>query len=335
MLLIAMVLMSCQAGARDEGTGTVHLEVRLDDGEPAQGIMLQLTMPEERAGHFTITDANGTATLVAPAGEYLIAMLYEGTPIPETLISLEPSDAFTSEGNLVIRTGGSISITATLAGDIFEDTDGDGWPDWWELENGRDPDVPEPGGGFLGESDPEGLPAVNETDGEDNRFGETLLIIAGVGGIIAVIASLGYSKVRRERLLDQTTRQSIYKYIEGQPGVHLRGIKSELGLPMGVLNHHLRKLEEEELIKSKLERQYRRFYPYHYSMRDSPLLSPAQRKVYDTIYQHPGVSPRELGGLLEKSRRTIYNHVNSLDELGMIRTRKEGKKLRCYVMEAA
>ena len=57
-----------------------------------------------------------------------------------------------------------------------------------------------------------------------------------------------------------TRRSQIIEYIKIHPGTHLRKIKRELGVSMGVTQYHLYTLERERRIISRRTGMYKRFY---------------------------------------------------------------------------
>jgi len=60
--------------------------------------------------------------------------------------------------------------------------------------------------------------------------------------------------------LEDSRRVQILEFIKANPGSHLRGIKRELNLAMGVLQYHLRRLEKDQSIISRRRGLYKRFY---------------------------------------------------------------------------
>ena len=156
--------------------------------------------------------------------------------------------------------------------------------------------------------------------------------------VVVLIASLVlfalYSKIRADRLMDHDTRRKIYKYIEENPGEHLRSIKKGLALPMGVLTHHLTRLETEEMVKVRQSGQYKRYWTYNVPVDGNPYLSETQRKVVDTIRKHPGATPVELVRETGMTRHNIYYHTGKLEGLGVITLKRDddGNK-RYFVMQ--
>ena len=59
---------------------------------------------------------------------------------------------------------------------------------------------------------------------------------------------------------DISTRRKIYEEIVMNPGLHFRELQRRLRIPVGVLQYHLMILEKEEIIISKMDGKYRRYF---------------------------------------------------------------------------
>jgi predicted transcriptional regulator len=124
----------------------------------------------------------------------------------------------------------------------------------------------------------------------------------------------------------------IYDHIEKNPGGHLRGIKDTLGLSMGVLTHHIGILEREEMIKSRDEGMYKRYYPYKYKIENTPLLTGSQKAMMDVIKSKPGANPDTIADGIGKSRKTVYYHIQELEAKGQITIDRSDGGIRCFPM---
>jgi predicted transcriptional regulator len=60
--------------------------------------------------------------------------------------------------------------------------------------------------------------------------------------------------------IQDSNRVRILEFIKANPGTHLRKIKRELNLAMGVIQYHLSKLERERNVVSVRQGLYKRFY---------------------------------------------------------------------------
>ena len=128
-----------------------------------------------------------------------------------------------------------------------------------------------------------------------------------------------------DRLVHNDTRDRIYQCISLNPGLHYRGIQSELLLGNGVLNYHLRLMEDKGLIRSKREGIYRRYYiitvgeEQHRKKR----YSRNQHRIIQLAEERPGILQSEIAKELGLSRQLTNYHVNRLIRMGVLRSKKE------------
>jgi len=69
-----------------------------------------------------------------------------------------------------------------------------------------------------------------------------------------------YIMEKNKELLKLKNRRIIYDYITKNPGLHLREIFRKIELSEGTIKYHINYLEKKELIISKKEYGYKRFY---------------------------------------------------------------------------
>ena len=60
--------------------------------------------------------------------------------------------------------------------------------------------------------------------------------------------------------LELDSRRKIYEQVEKVPGIHFRELSRRLKIPTGVIEYHLRYLETHELIVSRREGRYKRYF---------------------------------------------------------------------------
>jgi|GEM_PF-2856184 len=142
-----------------------------------------------------------------------------------------------------------------------------------------------------------------------------------------------YSRLDKRRLLDNDIRRQICKYIEANPGDHYSSIKVKLKLKNGVLAHHLRKLEEQELIKSRNDGIYKRFYPYRMRIptKDIDSLTWFQLGIYNLIKEQPGISQAMIAKQLGESKQVVHYHIKLMEDAGVILVKKAGISTKCYI----
>jgi uncharacterized repeat protein (TIGR01451 family) len=142
-----------------------------------------------------------------------------------------------------------------------------------------------------------------------------------------------YTRLRHEHVLDHETRGMIRGYIVANPGDHYNSIKEALELPNGTLAYHIQVLQKESLVRSVKDGKFRRFYPFEMRVPMGGQPTKIQKVILDVIRTNPGVTPRDLAGLLRITSSTVSYHLEKLDDLGLVERRREGIAKRLYIKE--
>lgn len=170
--------------------------------------------------------------------------------------------------------------------------------------------------------------------------GAGLLIIGGAGaGILST--DIGrwkfftlliplYSRIRRDKVLDNFERGRIYQYIVMNPGDYYSNIKRMLEINNGTLTYHLKVLEQKEYIKSRTEGNQKRFYPYGMKVQGGPHRD-IQDMILETLYIHPGMSQREIAQELGVHVSTVNYHINMMVGAGILDIHREDRVQRYVV----
>jgi len=237
------------------------------------------------------------------------------------------------------------------------DTDNDGMVDSWEVQYTLDPtnqtDAPADYDGdgltnyeeFIKDSNPwdrNSPPKEHDGDGEDEGKAAMdldtsrmyLLILFAIPPIVIILTVVFvYTKMRREQLLEHKIRAQIFEHINNNPGVHYRGILNDLNLQIGVLNHHLNMLEQEQFIKSLQDGMYRRFYPKGMPVKTGLILSDVQEKILKLIQSTPGISQTSIARTLGFTRMVVNYHVKILSNAGFVHMEPAGRESHCYYLD--
>jgi DNA-binding MarR family transcriptional regulator len=136
-----------------------------------------------------------------------------------------------------------------------------------------------------------------------------------------------YSRLSRDQLLKHTLRGRIYKRILETPGITFTEIMKILELKNGVLAYHLSTLEREEIIVSRRDGIFRRYYPKN----GHKIPQEIKDMIIDTVYENPGITQSKLARILKKSRQVVNYHIKHLVASGHIRVLKTGRKCKCYI----
>jgi N-acetylneuraminic acid mutarotase/DNA-binding transcriptional ArsR family regulator len=122
-----------------------------------------------------------------------------------------------------------------------------------------------------------------------------------------------YAKIKREKVLDNFMRGRIYQFIINCPGAHLRFIKKNLGVEMGVLSYHLNVLERSGLIRSEKRETLKRFFCTSekggYGMNEYGLI---EKDILTELNLRPGQGIRSLSMTLNKDRQVIAFCIHDL-----------------------
>jgi len=158
----------------------------------------------------------------------------------------------------------------------------------------------------------------------------------GMGLLFPLMIYL-YSKISKDEILDNFLRGRISGYIVANPGDHYTSIRDALDLSNGALAFHLRKLESEGVIKARADGVYKRFYPAEMRVPEpnGGSLTQVQRIVFDKILETPGISQKDIAGILNVSGQTVAYHAEALVRKGRIRRERAGLSVRYYPEETS
>ena len=155
-----------------------------------------------------------------------------------------------------------------------------------------------------------------------------------------------YSRLKKDKLLENFTRGRIYGHIETHPGIHYSELLRDLNLGNGNLAYHLKTLERERMIRSIREGQMRTFFAKNgkkSERRFDPLVRKAGHQVSGTkqavmnlIFATPGLTEIEISQWLNLSKQRVHYHIRDLESKGKINVDREGGNARCFpIVEGA
>ena len=146
-------------------------------------------------------------------------------------------------------------------------------------------------------------------------------------------------------------RGRLIGYLTANPGCHFRALMAALNMSNGQITHHLRLLENQELIWRINDGRFVRYYPLNNSLYPGmnpddlpiPPLSPDPKSLQGKILtllddEHQlGEFPTqsELAKKLEKSQQLISHHLRTLQKFGLVEKRKMGIKNRYKLTKEA
>ncbi|MHA1247710.1 MAG: winged helix-turn-helix transcriptional regulator [Candidatus Thorarchaeota archaeon] len=143
---------------------------------------------------------------------------------------------------------------------------------------------------------------------------------------------------KRMSLLLHPFRRELFTILCEKPGTYLLELVELLDSPLGTLTWHLRILEREGLVKSLKFAGKRLYYPNMLRSKEAEmafltLRSPTARKVFAYVINHPGCYQEEIAETLSVHHDTVRWHVKRMEEIGLVKVVKEGRKKRHYLAE--
>ena len=183
-----------------------------------------------------------------------------------------------------------------------------------------------------------------------------LVFISNTEGIRIPVTSAGLWMLALVGKTHETSdgrfqRGRLIGYLTANPGCHFRALMAALNMSNGQITHHLRLLENQELIWRINDGRFVRYYPLNNSLypgmnpNDLPVppLSPDPKSLQGKILtllddEHQiGEFPTqsELAKKLEKSQQLISHHLRTLQKYGLVEKRKMGIKNRYKLTKEA
>lgn len=121
----------------------------------------------------------------------------------------------------------------------------------------------------------------------------------------------------------QSTRMDILRFVEDNPGSHFRLICSSLGLCIGVVQYHVRRLEEEGQVYSKQFGRYRRFYQSNvFDSKSMIIISMLRigtvRSIVRVLLDEGSVRHTVLADRVGVSSQALSWYIKRLSEAGLV-----------------
>jgi predicted transcriptional regulator len=129
--------------------------------------------------------------------------------------------------------------------------------------------------------------------------------------------------------IEDSKRIRILQFIRANPGSHLRKIKRELNLAMGVIQYHLYRLERERTIVSVRHGLYKRYYA-DLALRTEEreilnvLSQETERDLILYLIKNPEATQKQLSEFARISASSTNWHMKRLSKAGFVEARRSG-----------
>ncbi len=148
---------------------------------------------------------------------------------------------------------------------------------------------------------------------------------------LKMFASLGFRRVLSSNVLDQDARAHIFEHIRRNPGIHLRGLATEMEMKMGTLRYHLNVLRLTHKITVTGNTASTRFYENNgtYSSVEQHILkhlrNETTRKILNVLLDRPTASRQDLAEAVGVTGPSVSWHMKRLEEDHIVIPRREGR----------
>ncbi len=141
---------------------------------------------------------------------------------------------------------------------------------------------------------------------------------------------------KRLALLLHPFRRELYQVLCENPGTYLLELVGILESPLGTLTWHLRILEREGLVKSIKFAGKRLYYPKMLRSQEAEMAyltmrSDTAKRIFLFVVNNPGCYQEQMASNLQVHHDTVRWHVSRMEEVGLLRIMKEGRKKRHYL----
>ena len=141
----------------------------------------------------------------------------------------------------------------------------------------------------------------------------------------------GYRRIYRSNVLKNTNRDRIYRFINSNPGTYPNEIIKETGLNRGVVEHHLKTLENQNMVVSRKVCGKSHYFLNEstYGEKEKVLLAALKnerhRRIILEILNCEQITHKTLAGKIGVSAPTINWHIRHLKEEGIVSADMNGR----------
>jgi len=193
------------------------------------------------------------------------------------------------------------------------------------------PQVPPPvAGAAVGMQAILAVAAVRELAGSPARV-QTAATVGRelVDGLPRVVVPLRYSRYDDSDPLAHETRAAVLEAIDDAPGVYLTELGEQTDVTLSTLRHHVRVLEDENLVASAHIRGRSRFYPAHTEDVElaAALNDDATAPIVEALTRMGPATVSELAAVDSRDASTITHHLQNLEDDGVVVREREGRAI--------
>ncbi|WP_440992193.1 winged helix-turn-helix transcriptional regulator [Haloarchaeobius baliensis] len=144
---------------------------------------------------------------------------------------------------------------------------------------------------------------------------------------IAVL--LRYSRYDDSDPLEHEDRATVYEVVEDAPGVYLSALSESTDVPLSTVRHHVRILEEENVVTSAKIDGKRRYFPVATSdvALHAALANPSRAAVLETLAERGAAHNGLVADELDLDPSTVSHHLDRLADDGLVERERDGRSV--------
>jgi predicted transcriptional regulator len=152
-----------------------------------------------------------------------------------------------------------------------------------------------------------------------------------------VLLPFGYSRYDDSDPLEHDLRESLFESVERTPGSNLSTLAEGADASLSSVRHHLRILEEENLIFGERIRGQRRYFLGTESEPElvAALDDTATEPILRALAASGPASVTELAEELGRDPSTISHHVSRLEDDGLVERERDGQSVQNSLVPVA
>ena len=137
-----------------------------------------------------------------------------------------------------------------------------------------------------------------------------------------------YSRYDDSDPLEHDRRRAIYEVIRDQPSTYLSAVSDRTEIPLSTVRHHVRVLEDEDLIATRTVNGKRRYFLEDDDAElQAALEDPAKRAVLEAIADCGRVHNSRLADELDRDPSTVSHHLAALEDDGLVVRERDGRSI--------
>jgi len=159
---------------------------------------------------------------------------------------------------------------------------------------------------------------------------------AGFEDLWRFLGVLGYSRYDDSDPLDHDARAALYDAVRAQPGVYLSALSERADVNLSTARHHVRVLEDENLVASAKLRGKRRYYPSTTEDVElaAALSDPATAAVLEALADVGEAHVGLLADELDRDPSTVSHHLQRLADDGLVERERRGRAVVSRLTDA-